>query len=60
MKLKGTSAGVAVRSFQKQALASVSHEGEGEKELLSQNSCWWVSSREGWQVPCWLLPYLIF
>lgn len=36
---EGTSAGAAGGSFQKQALASVQREGEGEQELLSWNSC---------------------
>lgn len=47
MRLKGIFAVVAVWSSQKQAFASVRHEGEGEKELLSQNSCLLVGFQQG-------------
>lgn len=60
LELKGASAGAAEGRFQRKALPGVSPEREGERELLSHNSWWWISSREGLRVPCWLLPCLIF
>lgn len=57
VELKG--AGAAEGRVQRKTLPGVGPEREGERELLAQNSCWWISSREGSRIPCWLLPCLI-